>query len=171
MIDIAKQAIRFFVLVILQALVLNQLEIGFSIQFMVTPIFFMLLPFQTSTIVMMLLGFVMGFMIDSISNTFGLHASSLVFIAFIRPIIFKSFAPREGYDVVKMPSIYDMGTNWFVSVFGLILFLHHLWFFTFEIFKFSDTLFILRKALVSLPFSFLISLLLQALFVSTSKNK
>ena len=111
MIDIVKQAIRFFVLVILQALVLNQLEIGFSIQFMVTPIFLMLLPFETSTILLMVLGFVMGFLIDSISNTFGLHASSLVFVAFIRPFIFKSFAPREGYDVLKTPSIYDMGTN------------------------------------------------------------
>jgi hypothetical protein len=171
MIDIAKQAIRFIVLVIIQALVLNQLEIGFSIQFMVTPIFLMLLPFETSTILMMVLGFVMGIMIDSISNTYGLHASSLVFLAFIRPFLFKRFEPREGYDVLKTPSIYDMGTGWFISVFGLFLFLHHLWFFTFEIFKFDETIFILRKSLVSLPFSFLIALLLQALFVSTSKNK
>lgn len=171
MIDIVKQAIRFFVLVILQALVLNQLEIGFSIQFMVTPIFLMLLPFETSTMLLMVLGFVMGFLIDSISNTFGLHASSLVFVAFIRPFIFKSFAPREGYDVLKTPSIYDLGTNWFISVFGILLFLHHLWFFTFEIFKLDETLFILRKSIVSLPFSFLIALLMQAMFVSNKKNK
>jgi hypothetical protein len=94
-----------------------------------------------------------------------------VFLAFIRPFLFKRFEPREGYDVLKTPSIYDMGTGWFISVFGLFLFFHHLWFFTLEIFKFDETIFILRKSLVSLPFSFLIALLLQALFVSTSKNK
>lgn len=169
--EILKHIYRFVILVVMQTLIFNQLEVGFGIQFMVYPLFIILLPFETGIVYLLLIAFAMGMAIDSISNTFGLHTSSLLVVAYLRPVIFKMFAPREGYDNLKEGNIYEMGGRWFIYVFGSILLIHHLWFFTLEIFKFQDILFILQKTLFSLPITFLLCLLLQALFVSKPKER
>jgi hypothetical protein len=113
----------------------------------------------------------MGISIDAISNTYGLHASSLVLVAYLRPVLFKIFAPREGYDILKEGNIYEMGTRWFLYVFGLLLLIHHLWFFLLEIFRFNELLFVLRKTILSLPLSFLICLLIQTMVVTKPKER
>ncbi len=168
---VVKHIIRFIVLVAAQVLVLNQLEIGFGIQFMVYPLLIVLLPFDLGIIYMLLIAFVMGISIDAISNTYGLHTSSLLLVTYLRPAIFKLFGPRDGYDVLKEGNMYDMGTRWFISVFGLMLLIHHLWFFTLEIFRFDDMLYVLQKTLFSVPLSFLFSLLFQAMFVTKPNTR
>ncbi len=155
----------------MQALVFNQLEVGFGIQIMAYPLFIMLLPFETSVPVLLLLAFIMGISIDSISNTFGLHTSSLLVLAYFRPIIFDFFSSREGYDPLKEASIFEMGQRWFFSVFGLLLLIHHLWFFILEIFNIRETLFVLQKTILSVPLSYLLSILLQIIFVSKPKER
>lgn len=169
--EIIKHSIRFLVLVAIQTLVLNNLEIGLGIQLMVYPLFVVLLPFEMGIIAMMLLTFVMGMIIDAVSNTYGLHTSSLLLITYLRPIIFKTFSPRDGYDPLKEGNMYEMGTRWFLSVFGILLAIHHMWFFTLEIFRLDDLLFILQKTALSLPLSFLLCLLLQAMLVSKPKER
>lgn len=169
--EVIKHIIRFIVLLIIQTLVLNQLEIGLGIQMMVYPLFIVLLPFELGIIAIMVIAFAMGVAIDSISNTYGLHTSSLLLVAYLRPLIFKMFSPRDGYDNLKEGNMYEMGPRWFIYVFGLLLFIHHLWFFTLEIFRMDDFFFILQKVLLSLPLSFLLCLLLQSMFVSKPKER
>lgn len=169
--EVIKHIIRFIILVGIQTLVLNQLEIGFGIQMMVYPLFIVLLPFELGIIAILVIAFGMGIAIDAISNTYGLHTSSLLLLAYLRPIIFKMFAPRDGYDNFKEGNMYEMGTRWFIYVYGLLLFIHHLWFFTLEIFRLDDFFFILQKSVLSLPLSFLLSLLLQTMFVSKPSER
>jgi hypothetical protein len=169
--DFVKHIVRFIVLILIQTLFLNQLEIGWGIQFMIYPLFIMLLPFEMATIPMLLLAFAMGMSIDGISNTYGLHTSSLLLVTYMRPGVFKLFSPRDGYDNLKEGTSFQMGARWFISVFGSLLLAHHFFFFTLEIFRFAEIMFILQKTLVSLPFSFLLSMLLQALFVSKPKER
>jgi rod shape-determining protein MreD len=78
---VVKNSIRFIVLVLLQAFVFNQIEIGFGIHLMVQPLFIMLLPFETGVITLMILGFTLGLILDIFSNTYGLQASSLLLMA------------------------------------------------------------------------------------------
>lgn len=169
--EVIKHSIRFIALVIIQSMILNHLEIGFGIQIMIYPLFIMLLPFEVGPVYLMLLAFLMGIMIDSISNTFGLHTSSLVVFAFMRPIIYKIFAPRDGYDPGKEGNLYEMGTRWFIYVFGILLLIHHFWFFTMEIFRVDDMLFVLQKTFLSLPLSFIVCMLMQTMFVSKPKER
>ena len=168
---IITQFLRFILFIVAQTLVFNNLEIGFGIQIMVYPLFLMLLPFDTSIVILLLLAFVMGISIDAISNTYGLHTSSLLLVAYLRPIIFGIFSPREGYDSIKESTIFEMGQRWFISVFGLLLVIHHLWFFALEMFKMSEILLILKKTLFSVPVSFLLCILLQIVFVTKPKEK
>ena len=96
-----KHTIRFVIFAFLQALVFNQLNIGFGIHLMIQPLYIMLLPFELTVIPMMGIAFLMGLVIDIISNTYGLNTSSLVLMAYLRPIVFKFYGPREGYDPLK----------------------------------------------------------------------
>jgi len=169
--NIVKHSIRFFVLVIIQTMILNQVEIGLGVQIMVYPLYLILLPFELSTISLMLIAFLMGILIDSISNTYGLHASSLVLLAFLRPQLLSIFAPRDGYDPLKEGNVYEMGRRWFFSVFVMMLVIHHVWFFLMEVFRIDQLLYVLQKTILSVPLSYLLSLLLQALFIAKPKER
>jgi hypothetical protein len=168
---ILKNSIRFLIFVLLQALVFNQIEIGFGIHLMVHPLFIMLLPFETGIFTLMILGFSLGLVIDVFSNTYGLHASSLLLMAYMRPIIFKFYGPREGYDPLKEPSIFDMGGRWFLFVFGYLILIHHFWYFLVEIFRFDQFLLILQKTLFSVIISYLLAIVLQTFLIKKSKAK
>ncbi|MES2800254.1 MAG: hypothetical protein V4638_09585 [Bacteroidota bacterium] len=166
---ILRHSIRFVFLLLFQTMVLNQLEIGWGIQIMVYPIFLFLLPFELSVSLILLISFAMGLLIDSISNTYGLHTSALVMMAYFRPIIFKAFAPRDGYDPLKEGTIYDMGGAWFFSTFGILLVIHHFWFFLIEMFRLDALLFVLQKTILSFAISLVFCLLLQMLFIRKNK--
>ncbi len=161
--------LRFLLFIFLQVFVFNQLEINPYIHIMVSPLYIMLLPFDMSVIRLMVVSFFLGISIDLFSNTFGLHASSLVFLAYIRPTVFRWFAPRDGYDSIKTPSLFDMGNRWFLYVFGILLILHHLWFFTMESFSLAELLLILQKTFPSALLSFAVCIILQTLFLKKSK--
>lgn len=169
--SILKHSFRFVLFVMLQVLVLNDLGLGLGAYPMLYPLFLLLLPFEIGTVPLMFISFALGFAIDMYSNTFGLHASSALIFAYFRPVIFKLFAPRDGYEGMEESTVYAMGSRWFLYVFGSLLLLHHGWFFLIESFKMNDWLLILRKMVISVPLSFLLSLLVQFIFVSRKKSE
>lgn len=169
--EVLKYSWYFVLLSLTQSLILNQLEIGLGIQIFVLPLYILLLPFEINVFVLMILAFFLGLSVDIMSNTFGLHASSLVTIAALRPFIFKIFAPRDGYDNLYTPNIFSMGRSWFIKTFGLLLLIHHLWYFLFEIFKLSEILFVLQKTILSLVLSFIICVLFQFIMIKKAVEK
>jgi hypothetical protein len=162
---------RFMILTLLQILILNNLEIGWGIQFMPYPLFLFLLPIEMGVIYTLLVAFGMGMLIDSLSNTYGLHTSALLAFAYLKPIIFRLFSPRDGYESSVENTISSLGIGWFLRVYGILLLIHHLWFFLMEIFKLNDLLFTLQKTGLSFFFSFLLSLILQFLLISKSRKE
>lgn len=163
--------LRFGLLALLQVLVLNNLGLGWGIYPMLYPLFIFLLPLEMTTVPLMFLAFALGLSIDTLSNTYGLHASSAVVFAFFRPLVFKLFAPRDGYENIVESNMFEMGTRWFLYTFGLLLLIHHTWFFLIEIFKWNEWLLLLRKIAFSVPLSFLLSLLVQLIFVARKKTE
>ena len=163
--QIVSISLRFLLLFFLQVLVLNNLEIGWGTYIMVYPFFILLLPFEMGVIPLMLISFFMGISIDSLSNTFGMHASAAVLVAYLRPFIFKAFAPRDGYDSVESAGIRVLGFQWLLGAYGTLLVIHHLWFFILESLQLNEILLILRKVGLSVPLSFALSLLVQFIFM------
>lgn len=157
--------LRFIFMLLAQVLVLNQIEFGLGIQLMIYPLFILLLPVEMKTIPLMLIAFVFGLFIDALSNTYGLHTSSLLVFAYMRPLVFNLFAPRDGYDILLETNVFNMGYSWSLKAFGFLLLLHHLWFFLFEMFKLNELIFVLQKTVLSVLLSFLLCLFLQYLFV------
>lgn len=166
-----KNSLRFVLFLLVQTLILNQIEIGFGIQLMIYPLFIMLLSFDTGVLSLLAISFTLGICIDAFSNTFGLHTSSLLVFSFLRPVIFKLFDSREGYDLLLEPTVLNMGNGWFIKSFGLLLLIHHFWFYLLEMFKLNDMGYVLQKTVYSLPLSFFLCVLLQYLFVNKQYTK
>ncbi len=166
---VALNITRFIVLLFVQVLVLNQIEIGFGIQLMVYPLFIFLLPMKMNRISLLFLSFIFGLSIDAFSNTYGLHTSAILLFAFLKPVIFNLFYNQDDFDASVEINILNMGTTWFIKVFGTLLFFHHFWFFFFEMLDINKIGFVFQKTVLSVPLSFMICILLQYLFVKKHK--
>jgi len=169
--QVVKNILRFLALMAFQVLVLNQIEIGFGIQLMAYPLFILLLPVEMGILVLLLLAFSLGMVIDAMSNTYGLHTSALLVFAYFRPLLFKISAPRDGYDPLLETNLHSMGYKWFFKTFGILLLIHHFWFFLLEVFKLNEIIFVFQKTAFSVTMSFLLCLLLQYLFMNKSHKK
>lgn len=162
---------RFIGLVLLQVLIVSQFEIRGGVFPMIYPLFILLLPFEIGVIWLLICGFSIGLAVDFFSNTFGLHASAAALMAYVRPELFKVFAPRDGYESLSEGNLNVMGYRWFIYVGGILLLIHHLWFFLLEYFKFSDMLYVLQQTVISAVVSMIIIILLQILFLRKGREK
>ena len=112
-----KHGVRFLFFVLVQVVILNQVEIGWGTQLMIYPLFIALLPVDINILLSLVIAFALGLSIDSFSDTYGLHASSLLVVSYFRPIVFKVFSPRDGYEQMEEANIHQMGFSWFLKSF------------------------------------------------------
>lgn len=163
--------VRFIILVLLQVLIVR--NINFGTYFIMLPyvLFVLSLPFETPRLLILALSFVLGITIDLFYSTPGLHASACVSMGFARHYVLKFVAPRDGYDVVVQPTIEDMGLEWFLKYAGVLIIVHHLFFFYFEVFRFEEFFRTLLRVILSSFGTFLLVYLIQFLFYSKRFNK
>jgi hypothetical protein len=162
---VLKNIIRFIGIVLLQVLIFQRIDFGWEyISLIVYPMFILLLPFQTSRILLIILGFILGISIDIFYNSLGVHASATVFLAYIRPFVLKILEPANGYPVGTAPTKFHMGVNWFLIYSGILLFAHIFFYFSVEVFTYVYFLEILLKSIASFLISYFVILLHQFLF-------
>ncbi len=167
--DNLKYIIQYLLFVLVQGLFFGQLEFGWGIHPMIYPIFILLLPFETPAALLMLIGFITGISVDFFMNTFGLHASAAILVAYLRPFIYGVFAPRDGYDSLKKPTLFENGFLWFFSSYGVLISIHHLVFFSLEIFRLSDFFLIIQKTILSSIITLSLIVLIQFMFFRKEK--
>lgn len=165
-----KYVLTFVLFVLVQGLVLNPMQLDELINPMIYPMLILMLPFELGLIATMAISLLVGFSVDAFSNTFGLHASASLLIGYLRPTLLRYIKPRDGYDSALSPSIHDMGISWFLVYAASFLGIHHLWFFTFEVFRFDLFLLILGKTFATLLVSLLITILFQYILYAPSKK-
>lgn len=156
--------LRFVVLVLVQALVLDHIDLanGWVVPYLYV-LFIIMLPFNTPPWATLVLGFVTGLVMDLFSSTPGMHTSACVLMAFARLLMLRLLAPREGYDPGKRPIIAHMGLTWFMTFAGVLVAVHHLWLFFVEVYRFDDLFSTLLRALMSAAATLVLCLLAQAL--------
>lgn len=159
---------RFFGLALLQGLVLQSVGTGMEnfryLYIIVFPIFIFLLPMRTPVPLVLLLGFLVGFFVDVLYDTWGVHTSAAVFTAYVRSFVFKILEPRGGYNVNLSPTAENLGFNWFMQYSSIMMFLHLFFYFSVEAFTFVYIVDILLKTIVSFIFSMLFVLVFQLIF-------
>jgi len=146
---IARNIVRFLVVVIFQVLVMDNVMInGYMIPY-VYLLFILLMPFETPPWVLLVSGFILGLSIDLFENTPGMHTAATVLVAFIRPYLLKLLASRDGYEPETFPRIHYYGIVWFLKYTLIIVFIHHFALFYLEVFQLKDFLSTLLRVILS----------------------
>ncbi len=165
-----KYTLFFIFLVFFQGLVVQNVNLSLYFNPMVYPLLILILPFEFGVLATMAIALVLGLSVDSFSNGFGLHASATLLIAYLRPTILRIIRPRDGYNNLLTPTIYDMGPMWFMSYASITLVIHHFWYFAIEMFRLDHFFFLLSKTISSVLFSLLLIFLIQYIFYRAPKK-
>jgi rod shape-determining protein MreD len=162
--EVLRNFLRFIILVLVQVLIIKNIEMGRYIIPFIYVLFIISLPFEIPNWLLLVVSFLLGISIDFFYNTAGMHAAACLVMAYVRPTILKLFSPREGYEFGMQPTIHYLGSVWFVSYAGILIFIHHLVLFFIEVFRFSEFFSTLLRVIVSSLFTLLLVVLIQFLF-------
>ena len=125
--------------------------------------FILLLPIETNTLILMGVAFLLGFCIDIFYDSLGLHALSLVLVAYLRNYWLATITPQGGYDAGEGPTLAVNGLQWFMVYSLPLVFVHHFVLFFTEAAGFGIFWFTMSKVMTSLTFTMSVILFLQYL--------
>jgi len=158
------QVFYFFLYLLVQVMLLKNLVL-FNVSFCFLYVaYILLLPIDTNPLVLMVVGFLMGFMVDVFYDSLGLHACTVVMIAYLRNFWLASITPQGGYDAGAGPVIAANGFQWFIVYSLPLVFVHHFVLFFVEAGGFSVFWYTMLKVITSLFFTMTTIILLQYLF-------
>jgi rod shape-determining protein MreD len=165
--DILINIIRFFLLIFLQVLVLDQLEIsgpvnGYFNAYLYI-LFILMLPVNINKLFLLFLSFITGLTIDLFTGTPGMHAAASLVIAFLRPSFLHVIAPREGYESTVRLTMQGMGGSTFLVYAGVLTFVHHLCLLLIEAFNFLNFFDLLLRVLTCSVFTMVLIVMSQIL--------
>jgi len=168
--DLFKNIIRFFILVIFQIFILNNIEINGYINPYFYIYFILLLPFETPKWLLLTSAFLLGLSVDIFSNSLGLNAAACVLVAFLRPGLLAVLTSKREFETGIKPGIRDLGFAWFFNYSIVLVFIHHFALFFLEAFSFNNFLFTFYQVLISSGLSILLIIISQYLFSYQSKK-
>lgn len=131
--------------------------------------FILFLPFELSTVMLVVLGFITGFSIDIFYNSLGVNAASATLVAYLRPFWLSTITPSTGYEDIRTPALKVMGFSWFITYALPLIFLHHLSLFFIEAGELYHFWLILKKTFFSSIFTFAILVIGQNLFYTSDR--
>lgn len=135
-------------LVLVQALIFNNICLfGLATPFIYV-YFLLVLDRDIDHNVLMLVAFLLGLTVDVFSNTPGVNAGASVLVAFMRPTLLRLFSPRDEYENFE-PGIYTLGFGAFVRYSVAVVLLHHTALFLFEVFSLANIGYMLLRILCS----------------------
>ena len=162
---ILKYTGLFILLIAIQVLLMNNIQFSGFVNPYIYILFILLLPFEASSWLILILSFITGFVIDLTSGNMGLHISATVFAGFLRPYVLNLVSPHEGYEQGDLPGLKAYGFRWFITYILIIVFFHHLTLFYLEVFRFEYFFRTLLRVLLSTGFTVLFIIIIQALVI------
>ena len=157
-------AVFYFVLYLLVQVMLFKQVVLFNTAFCFLYVaFILLLPIETNTLILMAVAFLLGFCIDIFYDSLGLHALSLVLVAYLRNYWLATITPQGGYDAGEGPTLAVNGLQWFMVYSLPLVFIHHFVLFFTEAAGFGIFWFTMSKVMTSLTFTMSVILFLQYL--------
>ena len=153
--------IYFFVYMLVQVMLFKQLVLFNTTFCFFYVAFILLLPIETNTQILMGIAFLLGFSIDIFYDSLGLHAFSLVLVAYLRNYWLGTITPQGGYDAGEGPTLAVNGLQWFLVYSVPLVFAHHFILFFTEAGGFGIFWFTMMKVITSLMFTMFVILFLQ----------
>jgi len=164
-----KNIISFLILILIQTLILNNINLStLDINPYIYLFFILMLPFETPSVLLLLMAFTVGLSVDIFSDTLGLHTAASVLMAFSRPYILQYLAPREGYEGGTGPKMDDYGYDWYFRYCVLTVLIHHVLFYFLEVFDLSELMLTIWKIILGTVFTSLI-IIISEFIISSNK--
>ncbi len=163
--------IQFILFVLIQVLVLNNIQFSGFVNPFLYILFILWLPVETPKWFVLILSLALGLTVDVFSDTLGMHTSASIFLGFCRPYVLQLLAPRDGYELSQKPSVQDLGFSWFLTYATLCTFIHHVFLFFVEVFRFSEPFSTIARSLASVFFTLLLILITQLFFYNAEAKR
>ena len=153
-----KNFLRFCVILLIQVLILNKITlrwwaqpVGFPVFIpYIYPLFILLLPFESTVWLLLLVGFVTGLTMDTFANTAGMHACATVLIAYLRTNVLNALLPKNLSEYPNQsPGVKNMGWVPFLVYSAFLILIHHAVFFSVELWSLSNVGYLLLKIVAS----------------------
>jgi hypothetical protein len=133
-------------------------------------LYFLLLPIEFKTIPALILAFITGLILDMFYDTIGIHTACLLLFVFLRGFWIKLLIPTGGYDSNIQPTMFNMSFGWFATYSLPLLMIYHFTFFFIENLGTNLYFTIFKKAIPSVIFVFLMSIVVQLLFYRSKRG-
>ena len=160
---VVRNVIRFALLMLLQALVLNNIYLGGFVTPMLFVLFILMLPTGMSRVWVLLIGFGTGLLMDVLSNSPGFHASACTVLALCR-FWFGDKMLTRGEDIaIETPSLRTLDFRTLSLYLFVMLFVYHLVYFHLVIFSLHDLGRIWLCALLSAMVTWVVAVVYQGL--------
>jgi hypothetical protein len=159
-----QQIFLFIIYLLYQVMILQNVVLFHTAFCFLYVLYLILLPVEMNPLVLMGMGFLMGFSVDMFYESAGLHAFASVFIMYVRNPWLNSLTPQGGYDSNSVPSVAMNGVQWFLVYAVPLIFLHHALLFYIEAGGFGMFWYTLWKVLTSTIFTTVVILVAQFLF-------
>jgi len=145
---ITQNISRFIFLLFIQVVVLNQFDLLKFINPMVYVLWVILFPIRKDKFLILISSFLLGLSIDFFSDSGGIHAAALTFVAFIRLPLLKAVLGKSEFDYL----LFNIRSISFLKAFifiGNIVLIHHLLVFGLEYFNFNEFFEIIKKTIIA----------------------
>lgn len=170
-----RNIIRFVLLILIQALLLNRIPLNWwappYIAF-VYPLFILLLPISTPTTFLMVFAFFTGLTMDAFMNTGGIHAMACVAMAFSRRRVLAFLLPQrlsEYQNATPGPKIMSWGS--FLAYSAILMLLHNLIYTLVEVWALQSSWYYLAKTGITFLTSMLFVVIYLLLFTKSVNSK
>lgn len=160
---------RSIILILAQVVLFKNLVLFDSAFCFAYVLIFLMLPMDTNPIVQLLVGFVVGIIIDSFYNTLGIHAAASVLLVYIRIYWSRMMTPSGGYDSGPKINVRTQGLGWFLTYTYPLVFVHILFLLFIEASGFGLFWQTLTKVFYSSIFTLTVILIMQYLFYKKMK--
>jgi hypothetical protein len=163
--------VLFIFLVLGQVFLFDLIHItGFG-KIMVYPLILLLLPISTPRFIVMIVGFIIGYLMDFLLGTGGLNTAAMTFMAFTRGFVLDIMSTNSGYDKNLISPIQEMGLSRFLTFVFIMMFIHQITYYSIERFSFQNFIFTIRRIVTGTVFSTITIALLTLLFISTGNKR
>ncbi|MFA5298203.1 MAG: rod shape-determining protein MreD [Lutibacter sp.] len=160
---VLNNTIRFISLLLLQVLVFNHVNIFGHINPMVYIVWVFLFPFRKNRNWLLIFSFLLGISIDFFSDSAGVNAFAITFIAYFRLPIIKAILRKPEFDYVQF-NLKTISNNKAFLFIATLTIIHHFIVFSLEYFSFEALTSIIFNTILTSIFTILISILGIVLF-------
>ena len=144
---------RFFILGIIQILLLKHIEFGWEneiyIKIFIYPLLIILIPLKVNRSLVLLIAFSFGLIIDMFYDSPGLNTASLLIISMLRNLVLRWLEPLDGYKIDSSLTLKNFGFNWFLTYSSILLFINIFFYFSLEAFALEYFSQIIIKTILS----------------------